>query len=205
MTYIPSTYLQKVKRYICVEHSISEGELLSSSRTDRISHPRQEAMLLLMLGGYSSPKAARSVNRNDHTSALHAWKAVHKRDPKRYMDLFKVSESLQGTGEIKAPEPLKVVRPALYQSTRSRLAVVEALNADLKEEIKELKLKVSAKHTSRFMRDKWLRADKAYGVHHLNETIAQQAEQAAHDADLIAELKAALSAEKAKASRRVAA
>jgi chromosomal replication initiator protein len=63
------------------EHfGLSAEELLSTSRTARISWPRQVAMYLAReLTGESLPAIARQFGGRDHTTVLHAWRRTSAR------------------------------------------------------------------------------------------------------------------------------
>lgn len=71
------TAIQAVVRgYFCLRH----GELIGPSRARRVSWPRQIAMVLVrQCDGRSLPEIGRRFGGRDHTTVLHALRAVADR------------------------------------------------------------------------------------------------------------------------------
>jgi chromosomal replication initiator protein len=64
----------------CEQFGVSEQELLSSTRVERVAQPRQLAMYLAReLTSESLPAIGRRFGGRDHTTVLHAWRRIEKR------------------------------------------------------------------------------------------------------------------------------
>lgn len=60
---------------ICDKYSLTNKEILSNTRTNRIAHPRMMAMALIRRHTtFSTPKIAKIFRKKDHGTVLHATK-----------------------------------------------------------------------------------------------------------------------------------
>jgi chromosomal replication initiation ATPase DnaA len=57
---------------------VSIEALLGTNRSKHISRARQLGMMAVLEAGYSTPEAAKTFGRHDHTTALHARKQIRK-------------------------------------------------------------------------------------------------------------------------------
>jgi chromosomal replication initiator protein len=72
--------LADIQNAACQHFGLSREELISSSRTARVTWPRQVAMYLAReLTGESLPAIGRSFGGRDHTTVLHAWRRTSAR------------------------------------------------------------------------------------------------------------------------------
>jgi chromosomal replication initiator protein len=72
--------VREIQTAACELFGLSADELLSSSRTARITWPRQVAMYLAReLTGESLPAIGRQFGGRDHTTVLHAWRRTSAR------------------------------------------------------------------------------------------------------------------------------
>jgi chromosomal replication initiator protein len=72
--------IEEIKHAACAQFGISPEELVSSSRTARLSWPRQVAMYLSReLTQESLPAIGRQFGGRDHTTVLHAWRRTEER------------------------------------------------------------------------------------------------------------------------------
>ena len=63
---------------VALIYGLSVDELRGKGREIRVSHPRQEAMLMMHEAGYSMPRIGRFFKR-DHTTILHGIRAARTR------------------------------------------------------------------------------------------------------------------------------
>jgi chromosomal replication initiator protein len=76
----PARTIADIQRAACEQFEISADELLSSTRTTRVSWPRQLAMYLSReMTSESLPSIARQFGGRDHTTVLHAWRRTTER------------------------------------------------------------------------------------------------------------------------------
>ncbi|MGH2833375.1 MAG: chromosomal replication initiator protein DnaA [Solirubrobacteraceae bacterium] len=72
--------VQTIQAAVCSHFEISTQELLSSSRSARVTIPRQIAMYLAReLTEQSFPSIGRSFGGRDHSTAMYAWRQAKKR------------------------------------------------------------------------------------------------------------------------------
>lgn len=60
-------------------HGLTVADLCKATRRRAISHPRQEAMAQMHLEGFSNKQIVRFFRLTDHTTCVHARKAVADR------------------------------------------------------------------------------------------------------------------------------
>ena len=70
--------MSEIAARVALIHDLTVVELRSPVRTINISHPRQEAMLIMHEAGYSMPRIGRFFSR-DHTTVLHGIRAAKAR------------------------------------------------------------------------------------------------------------------------------
>jgi chromosomal replication initiator protein len=76
----PIRSIDDIKAAACEQFGVSSEELVSSSRTPRVTWPRQVAMYLAReLTGESLPAIGRAFGGRDHTTVLHAWRRTEQR------------------------------------------------------------------------------------------------------------------------------
>jgi chromosomal replication initiator protein len=76
----PARSVTEIQRAACSQFGISSEELLSGTRTARISWPRQVAMFLAReLTGESLPSIGRQFGGRDHTTVMHACRRTAER------------------------------------------------------------------------------------------------------------------------------
>lgn len=82
--------INDVKRFICATYRISENELLGERRIARVLEPRQIAMALAYkLSGMSTTAVGQRFDNRDHTTVIHAIRAVEKKYPDKLAQLEK--------------------------------------------------------------------------------------------------------------------
>jgi chromosomal replication initiator protein len=91
-----STSISEIKRAVCEQFGVSIEELTSSSRTSRVTWPRQAAMYLAReLTSHSLPAIGREFGGRDHTTVMHALKRTEKHIAHN-PDLRAIVEQLRG-------------------------------------------------------------------------------------------------------------
>jgi chromosomal replication initiator protein len=76
----PTRSIADIKAAACAQFEISADELVSSTRTARLTWPRQVAMYLAReLTQESLPAIGREFGGRDHTTVLHAWRRTEER------------------------------------------------------------------------------------------------------------------------------
>jgi chromosomal replication initiator protein len=76
----PRRSIAEIKAAACTQFGISQEELVSTTRTARVTWPRQVAMYLAReLTGESLPAIGREFGGRDHTTVLHAWRRTEQR------------------------------------------------------------------------------------------------------------------------------
>jgi chromosomal replication initiator protein len=76
----PVRSIADIKAAACEQFGISSEELVSPTRTTRLTWPRQVAMYLAReLTQESLPSIGREFGGRDHTTVLHAWRRTEKR------------------------------------------------------------------------------------------------------------------------------
>lgn len=70
--------IKEIQEKICIQYKITRTEMLCQSRKIKYAFPRQVAMYLCRLEGYSYPKIVFYFKRKDHTTAIHAFKKIEK-------------------------------------------------------------------------------------------------------------------------------
>ena len=96
---IPS--ITRIKMAVAEEYGVSAIDLESDRRARAIAHPRQAAMWLCRrLTGRSLPEIGRHFGGRDHTTVMHACRAVERRlaDPDESERLTRLADRL-GEGE----------------------------------------------------------------------------------------------------------
>ena len=70
--------INEIKKVVCEYFQISEKDLISSRRDQRIVKPRQLAMYLCkeMVPGASYPEIGAQFGGRDHTTVIHAYRKV---------------------------------------------------------------------------------------------------------------------------------
>lgn len=69
-----------IKNAVAQHYGLAASELVSDDRSRRVAHPRQVAMFLAReTTDLSLPNIARRFGRKDHTTVLHAVRAVEQR------------------------------------------------------------------------------------------------------------------------------
>jgi chromosomal replication initiator protein len=72
--------VSEIQAAVSQHFGVSPGELLSSTRTPRVTWPRQLAMYLAReLSGESLPAIGRQFGGRNHTTVLHAWRRTSAR------------------------------------------------------------------------------------------------------------------------------
>lgn len=132
-------YARSALEYIAQEYQVSVADLRGPRRTQNVAWPRQEVMTLLYLGGYSFPKAGRLMGR-DHSTVIHAFKAVKKRNPSRFKQLKQISKDLltvhSATDEVK-DEAFERLEKALKPFGGMMDGKWQQMNASLQYELKK--------------------------------------------------------------------
>lgn len=167
------TIAQACIDFICWHYGVDQADLLGKDRKRPIVFYRQELMTLLSLAGYSFPKAGKIVGGRDHTTALHAFKAVEKRTPDKMVWLRAHATRLKDGRELGAvenlaesPDPFSTHR--LIELTFAQCADLKKKNAELEAENLELRQRLKL-------------ADNAYGVVRLHDRIEQLEAELAHE------------------------
>ena len=96
---IPS--ITRIKMAVAEEYGVSAIDLESDRRAHAVAHPRQAAMWLCRrLTGRSLPEIGRHFGGRDHTTVMHACRAVERRlaDPDESERLTRLADRL-GEGE----------------------------------------------------------------------------------------------------------
>lgn len=75
---LSASKMSEIAARVALIHDLTVVELRSPVRTINISHPRQEAMLIMHEAGYSMPRIGRFFRR-DHTTVLHGIRAAKAR------------------------------------------------------------------------------------------------------------------------------
>lgn len=179
------TLSQAIIEYICDKYGLTIAELRSSSRKWRISHPRQECMVLLVTAGFSQPQIGRMLGGRDHTTVIHAVRAMNKRQPNYTETAKKIVEAIKGDCETieceeSAPEWYTAALDALAK-TKAELTKTYSQLAEAHAEIDRLKQIKKSVHTY-VERDADAfsnRMNRAYGVFALREEIQSLKEQLA--------------------------
>jgi chromosomal replication initiator protein len=92
--------IEEIKAAVCERFDISSEELVSASRTARVTWPRQAAMYLAReLTSQSLPSIGREFGGRDHTTVMHALKRAEKQiagDPKLRRAVDELRKDLAG-------------------------------------------------------------------------------------------------------------
>lgn len=73
-------FVRDIKAAVCRHYKLPEIEMVSQRRAPEVSHPRQVAMLLSkQMTVHSFPAIGKLFGGRDHTTVMHAVKAVEKR------------------------------------------------------------------------------------------------------------------------------
>ena len=103
----------------CEHFGLSREELLSPSRTSRITWPRQVAMYLAReLTSESLPAIGRQFGGRDHTTVLHAWRRITTRIADDHATREAVDDAPQ---EPRAQAPLTHARPPSLKDCRQAI------------------------------------------------------------------------------------
>ena len=90
--------LDNVKRAAMRAFELTKGEIESASKSRSVCTPRQIAMYLCReMTDKSLPQIARSFNKKDHTTVIHAWRKVKEKmqaDPDMVRDVERVRETV---------------------------------------------------------------------------------------------------------------
>lgn len=79
---VESPRLRKMREIcndVCIAHDVTLDELKGRSMIRAVAWPRQDAMRLLALAGYSQQEIGRYLGRRDHTTVLHGIRASEAR------------------------------------------------------------------------------------------------------------------------------
>lgn len=79
---VESPRLRKMREIcndVCITHDVTLDELKGRSMIRAVAWPRQDAMRLLALAGYSQQEIGRYLGRRDHTTVLHGIRASEAR------------------------------------------------------------------------------------------------------------------------------
>ena len=90
--------LDNVKRAAMRAFDLTKGEIESANKSRSVCHPRQIAMYLCReMTDKSLPQIARSFNKKDHTTVIHAWRKVKEKmqqDAEMVRDVGRVRETV---------------------------------------------------------------------------------------------------------------
>jgi len=103
MSKLPRHRVANIRAVVCDHFGITPAEIISPTRSTRISHPRQVAMHLARRMTWQSwQQIAAHFGREDHSTALHAHKAVIRRraaDPAFNARVREIVADVQRLGE----------------------------------------------------------------------------------------------------------
>ena len=149
--------------YVCEFHSVTAWEIMGRGRSKEQVQARQELMVMLRMGGYSTPEVGRNMGGRDHTTVLHAEKAVPKKTPERMPELKRVTLALvkeHGVSRGELTGHYAAEHPAEKSLRRERV-----VNESLRHELSRLKRRLAELE---LISD---RAGRAYGVNRLRDRI----------------------------------
>jgi chromosomal replication initiation ATPase DnaA len=71
--------MRQIAAAVAQDHGLLVSDLYTLSRQKWLSHPRQEAMARMSWAGFSHTQIVRHFGLKDHTTSLHARRAVEAR------------------------------------------------------------------------------------------------------------------------------
>ena len=132
---------QKIITAVCVAYGVSENEMLSKHRPERISFPRQVAMYLLIVDRESTfDRASYLLKRECHVTAMHAHREIDRlmKEAEWFReDVAKVRQMYRGNDhfEIGYPRVRDVVAGSLMNdSINERVILAVCLSYGLQRE-----------------------------------------------------------------------
>jgi DNA-binding MarR family transcriptional regulator len=149
--------------YVSDFYDVTPCEVMGRGRTKDKVQARQELMVMLRLAGYSTPEVGRNIGRRDHTTILHAEKAVAKKTPDRLPELKRVTLALVEKHGLTEGE--LTGRDAAEHPAEKSLRRERVISENLRRELSRLKRRLAELE---LISD---RADRAYGVNRLRERI----------------------------------
>lgn len=81
---VPGTTWKDTARAVAHQHGLTLDDLIGPARARRVSHPRQEAMALVVHEHkLSTVRVGQLFGNRDHTTVMHAIRAVEARQAAR--------------------------------------------------------------------------------------------------------------------------
>ena len=103
---------------VAQSHQMTVEALCSKTRLQSIAHPRQEAMATLVRSGRYSTVAVGQIFERDHTTIIHADRAVRRREDNDEALVERMRHFVLQAQEKAGPVPFRHTAPDRRQSVR---------------------------------------------------------------------------------------